>query len=69
MSEISTDIYFDGQRLRPLESTATIAKISGRTARGIRKMCERGDLKATKMGKVWAVNTKAFLLQFGLIDG
>lgn len=58
----------DASAARALMTPREAAEIAGVSERHIRKLCERGELRAVKLGKAWRVNRAAFLALCG-IDG
>jgi excisionase family DNA binding protein len=44
------------------------AEVAGVPARTMRRLCETGEVKAAKLGKVWRVNTVALLSSLGVYD-
>lgn len=44
------------------------AKVARCSARNIARLCERGDLKAAKMGKGWKINTQDLLRKITLAE-
>lgn len=44
------------------------ASIAGVTARTITRLCEKGEIKAAKLGGSWRVNRAAFLQRLGLAE-
>lgn len=48
--------------LKPSEA----ASIAGVSVRTITRLCERGAIKAAKLGSSWRINRAAFLLQLGI---
>lgn len=55
-------------RLAPLAPIDEIAKIAHMSPRSIRYLCEKGQIRCVKVGRVWRINSQAALRQFGLID-
>lgn len=53
---------------RALMTPREAAELAGVSERHIRKLCERGELRAVKLGRAWRVNRAAFLALCG-IDG
>lgn len=49
-----------------LMSTRQAARVCGVTPRQIARMCERGDLKAARVGKLWRVDHDALAKRMGL---
>lgn len=48
--------------LKPCEA-ASLAGVSTRT---VTRLCERGQIKAAKLGSSWRINRAAFLQQLGI---
>lgn len=44
------------------------AEVAGVPVRTMRRLCETGKVKATKLGRNWRVNTVAFLSSLGVYD-
>ena len=56
-------------KLKPLEPIKKVVEVTGVCSeRQLRRMCENGTVKATKLGSQWRVNTVSLLRQFGLLD-
>lgn len=49
--------------------TDEVAKLIGTSDRSIRRRCERGDVKATKFGRVWLIDRRALMAQLGIAEG
>ena len=62
------NVQIEDVRLAPMASIGDIAKVANMSDRSIRYMCEKGRIKAVKVGRVWRINSQAALRQFGLID-
>lgn len=43
-----------------------VSNTVGRSERYWRSLCERGEIKATKLGRVWLINRAALMEQLGL---
>ena len=54
--------------LPPLITIRQAEETGAASARTLRRMCGRGDLKATKIGSDWRIARDPFLRYFGLID-
>jgi hypothetical protein len=50
---------------RPVTGAIEIAKVLGWTVRKTRDRLEKGQLAASKMGKLWASTPRRLLAQFG----
>lgn len=48
--------------------TAEVAKLIGISERSARYRCERGDIKATKLGRDWLINRAALMTLLGITD-
>ena len=66
MQGTSTTPSVDRAKLGPMIRTDTAASLLDVTARKIRDMCTKGEIKAVKVGSDWRINTAAFLAQFGI---
>ena len=66
MNNPNTTPTVDLAKLGPMIRTDTAASLLDVTARKIRDMCTKGEIKAVKVGSDWRINTAAFLAQFGL---
>ena len=44
------------------------AEVAGVPARTMRHLCETGEVKASKLGRTWRVNTTALLSSLGVYD-
>ena len=42
------------------------ADIAGISARYVYKLCEKGEIKAVRIGNVWRINKTAFMEKMGL---
>lgn len=49
-----------------LLDTAQAARLAMITPRGIRKLADRGSIRAAHIGKEWRINTRALLEHIGL---
>ena len=56
----------DRAALGPLIRVGTAATLLDASARKVRDMCAKGEIKAVKVGSDWRINTAAFLNQFGI---
>lgn len=56
----------DVSTLPPLITTGTAAALLSCSAAMVRRMCASGELKASKIGVDWRVNTRDLLERFGL---
>ena len=54
------------RELKPLITCEEAASLGIAKARHIRKMCESGEIKAVKVGRIWRINRDALLSQYGL---
>lgn len=45
-----------------------VAEYTGLTPRGVNKMCERGDIAATKVGSRWLVDKQKVLVLLGATE-
>lgn len=52
--------------VQQLISPREAGEISGHTARYIRRQCALGNIKATKLGRVWLIDRDAFMKRVGL---
>ena len=50
----------------PLVKPQVIADITNANLRTVQRMCERGDLKAVRVGRLWRVNSADALSKLGL---
>lgn len=44
------------------------ARIAGISTRSITRLCEKGAIKAAKLGSSWRINRAAFMQQLGLSE-
>lgn len=72
MKEVTLDYGIPTERLvAVLPPLLTIRQAEGTgaaSARTLRRMCMRGELRATKIGSDWRIARDPFLRRFGLID-
>jgi hypothetical protein len=54
--------------LPPLITIRQAEETGAASARTLRRMCTKGDLRATKAGADWRIARDPFLRRFGLID-
>jgi excisionase family DNA binding protein len=54
--------------LKPLITPTEAASLGVATDRHIRRMCERGEIKAVLVGNRWRINRDSLLKQFGLME-
>lgn len=54
--------------LPPLIDVGTAARIRGNSPKFIRDLLRRGEIRGTKLGASWRVNTADFLAQCGLSE-
>ncbi|MDO4796902.1 MAG: helix-turn-helix domain-containing protein [Coriobacteriales bacterium] len=59
-------VKVDTVTLPPLIKTKTAAFVTDSDVRTMRRMCERGEIKATKIGSEWRINSAALLSKYGL---
>lgn len=52
--------------LPQLATCKQLAEVTGCSVRHIAHMCERGELKAVKLGKLWRINRDAAAERLGL---
>ena len=50
----------------PLIGTREAARLIGCSQKHARELCERGEVKAVRLGKCWHVNRAALVEQLGL---
>lgn len=51
---------------RPLENSKWAARTMGISVRTVTRLCERGEIKAVKVGAQWRINRDALLEYAGL---
>lgn len=56
----------DVAKLPPLITTETTAAILSCSKSQVRRMCTTGQIKASKVGVDWRINTRALLAKYGL---
>lgn len=52
--------------LSPLMTARECARVLRLSERQIAKMCERGDLPAVKIGKLWRINGRRLAEKYGI---
>lgn len=54
--------------LPPLISAKQAAGLLGVSTRHVARLCERGQLRAVRCGRLWRINRTALARQYGLLD-
>lgn len=62
----NTPPCIDMAGLPPLINTETTAAILSCSKAQVRRMCAAGQIKASKVGVDWRINTRALLAKYGL---
>lgn len=52
--------------LPPLASVRQVARACNVSERHVLRLCERGELKAVRLGKVWRINRDALAAKLGM---
>ena len=52
--------------LPPLASVQQVARACNVSERHVLRLCERGELKAVRLGKVWRINRDALAAKLGM---
>lgn len=52
--------------LPPLASVRQVARACNVSERHVLRLCERGELKAVRLGKVWRINRDALMRMAGV---
>lgn len=68
MHNTSHTVHIDLDTLPPLIDVRTAAAIRGNSPKFMRDMLRRGEVRGSKLGDSWRINTHEFLLQCGLIS-
>ena len=58
-----------GNQESPSMNTKEAAFVLGCSEKHVRDLCDRGELKAIKLGKLWHINRSDLYSKLGIVEG